>query len=267
MILHPHVITEQCVRPRIALARTSRKGSSIATGIRQDEKVCTRGHVPRRRRRLDRRRQVGQPGAHVDGDPADRLAPHTPRLWHRRARRARARSADDPQRFRPGPGRCRLPRADRIADGSAQCSGGRGLSGRRALLCRRLRPGPSARRTRAAGGHGRPQCGPVRRLAAHGGHRASEEGIPLRASGGGRDGRIAVDVGLHDRARPGRLAVLGAGARPGRRPDASHRGGASWVPPRFAWPRLTALREVLTFSRAILVGRLAWYVQTRSDVG
>ena len=41
----------------------------------------------------------------------------------------------------------------------------------------------------------------------------------------------------------------------------------SWVPPRFAWPRLTALREVLTFSRAILVGRLAWYVQTRSDVG
>jgi PST family polysaccharide transporter len=40
----------------------------------------------------------------------------------------------------------------------------------------------------------------------------------------------------------------------------------SWVPPRFAWPRLTALREVLTFSRAILVGRLAWYVQTRSDV-
>ena len=32
----------------------------------------------------------------------------------------------------------------------------------------------------------------------------------------------------------------------------------SWVPPRFARPRLTALREVLTFSRAILVGRLAW---------
>ena len=140
VILHPHVITEQCVRPRIALARTSRKGSSIATGIRQDEKVCTRGHVPRRRRRLDRQRQVGQPGAHVDGDPADRPTPHTPRLWHRRARRARARSADDPQRFRPGPGRCRLPRADRIADGSAQCSGGRrGFSGRRALLCRRLR--------------------------------------------------------------------------------------------------------------------------------
>ena len=39
-----------------------------------------------------------------------------------------------------------------------------------------------------------------------------------------------------------------------------------WVPPRFAWPRLAALREVLTFSRAVLVGRLAWYVQTRSDV-
>jgi PST family polysaccharide transporter len=39
----------------------------------------------------------------------------------------------------------------------------------------------------------------------------------------------------------------------------------SWVPPRFARPRPAALREILTFSRAILVGRLAWYVQTRAD--
>jgi O-antigen/teichoic acid export membrane protein len=39
-----------------------------------------------------------------------------------------------------------------------------------------------------------------------------------------------------------------------------------WIPPRFAWPRVSSLREVLTFSRDIFVARLSWFVQTGADM-
>src|SRR2546426_4499564 len=35
--------------------------------------------------------------------------------------------------------------------------------------------------------------------------------------------------------------------------------------PRFAWPHLQSLTHAMTFSRHIIVGRLAWYVYSNAD--
>jgi len=39
----------------------------------------------------------------------------------------------------------------------------------------------------------------------------------------------------------------------------------SWSPYRFAWPRFSALKHALTFSRHIMVSGLSWYGFTNAD--